>query len=62
MVERRQVQGGAGDGVAERGQRRSEYCRRKGIYPEQIRQWREACEQANVAPEVKLNGGPAQWK
>ena len=31
----------------------SEYCRRKGIYPEQIRQWREACEQANV-PEPKL--------
>lgn len=31
----------------------SEYCRRKGIYPEQILQWREACERAN-APEVKL--------
>ncbi len=31
----------------------SEYCRRKGIYPEQIRQWREACEQANP-PEAKL--------
>jgi transposase-like protein len=31
----------------------SEYCRRKGIYPEQIRQWREACEQANGAPETK---------
>lgn len=25
----------------------SAYCRRKGLYPEQIRQWREACEQAN---------------
>jgi hypothetical protein len=24
-----------------------EYCRKKGIYPEQIRSWREACEQAN---------------
>src|SRR3984885_10335103 len=32
----------------------SQYCRSKGIYPEQIRQWREACEQANVAPEPKL--------
>lgn len=31
----------------------SQYCRSKGIYPEQIRQWREACEQANVAPETK---------
>lgn len=25
----------------------STYCREKGLYPEQIRQWREACEQAN---------------
>ncbi|MFM0047903.1 transposase, partial [Paraburkholderia sediminicola] len=28
-------------------------CRSKGIYPEQIRQWREACEQANAVPETK---------
>ena len=25
----------------------SVYCRERGLYPEQIRQWREACEQAN---------------
>jgi len=25
----------------------SEYCRRRGLYPAQIQQWREACEQAN---------------
>ena len=25
----------------------SEYCRRKGLYREQIARWREACEQAN---------------
>ncbi len=25
----------------------SEYCRQRGLYPEQISQWREACEQAN---------------
>ena len=25
----------------------SVYCREKGLYPEQLRQWREACEQAN---------------
>ncbi len=24
-----------------------EYCRKKGIYPEQIKSWRTACEQAN---------------
>ena len=27
----------------------AEYCRRRGLFPEQIRQWRQACEQANVA-------------
>ena len=25
----------------------AEYCRTKGIYPEQLSQWRKACEQAN---------------
>jgi hypothetical protein len=25
----------------------SEYCRQRGLYPEQIRVWREACERAN---------------
>lgn len=25
----------------------SSYCRERGLYPEQIRQWRKACEQAN---------------
>ena len=25
----------------------SHYCRERGLYPEQINQWREACEQAN---------------
>jgi len=25
----------------------SAYCRQRGLYPEQIRQWRDACEQAN---------------
>ena len=25
----------------------SVYCRQRGLYPEQIREWREACEQAN---------------
>ncbi|MGT2493414.1 IS3 family transposase [Cupriavidus basilensis] len=31
----------------------SEYCRRKGIQPEQIRQWRAACEQANAKTPAK---------
>jgi transposase-like protein len=25
----------------------AEYCRKRGLYPEQVRVWREACEQAN---------------
>jgi len=25
----------------------SSYCRQRGLYPEQLRAWREACEQAN---------------
>jgi len=32
----------------------SEYCRRKGLYPQQISAWREACLQANAAPAAKL--------
>ncbi len=31
----------------------SQYCRIKGIYPEQIQQWRLACQNAN--PVVDLN-------
>lgn len=33
----------------------SEYCRRKGVYPEQIEQWRLACEQANQQGQEKSN-------
>ena len=33
----------------------SEYCRRKGLYPQQISAWREACLQANAAPTAKLD-------
>lgn len=25
----------------------STYCRQRGLYPDQIKQWRQACEQAN---------------
>jgi transposase-like protein len=38
----------------------SEYCRRKGIYPEQIAQWRQACEGANESAEPRLT--PAERK
>lgn len=33
----------------------SQYCRIKGIYPEQIQQWRLACQNANAVVEPKLN-------
>ena len=33
----------------------SEYCRRKGLYPEQIRAWRHSCEQANASVSVSVD-------
>jgi transposase-like protein len=36
----------------------SAYCRTKGIYPEQIAQWRLICEQANSPAEAKLTALP----
>ena len=27
---------------------RGEYCRQRGLYPEQLQAWRRACEQANA--------------
>lgn len=30
----------------------AEYCRRRGLYPEQIKSWREVCEEANAREEV----------
>lgn len=32
----------------------SEYCREKGIYPEQVKEWKEACMKANGA-EIEKN-------
>jgi len=42
----------------------SEYCRRKGIEPQQLAQWRLACEQANRATPGKpsASGGDAAAK
>ena len=39
----------------------SAYCRRTGVYPEQVAQWRLACEQANagMTPAVKPPAAPA---
>lgn len=31
----------------------SQYCRIKGVYPEQIQQWREACQNANTLADLK---------
>ena len=38
----------------------SVYCRRTGVYPEQVAQWRLACEQANagMTPAVKPPAAP----
>lgn len=31
----------------------SEYCRKKGLYPEQVTEWKHACLKANVRPANK---------
>ena len=36
----------------------SAYCRTKGVYPEQVAQWRVLCEQANVPVTAKAAGIP----
>jgi transposase-like protein len=33
----------------------SEYCRRKGLYPEPIHAWRKACQQANASAGVTVD-------
>jgi transposase len=33
----------------------SQYCRKRGLYPEQISSWRTSCRQANVKPGIKVN-------
>ncbi len=33
----------------------SEYCRRKGLYPEQIQAWRKTCMQANASVAIKVD-------
>jgi transposase len=33
----------------------SEYCRQKGLYPEQIASWRASCRQANASQGNKIN-------
>ena len=32
------------------------YCRQRGLYPEQVRAWRQVCEQANSAGFASWNG------
>jgi transposase-like protein len=39
-----------------------EYCRRKGLYVEQIRAWREACEQANASAQERSRSEREQSK
>lgn len=39
-----------------------EYCRRKGVFAEQLKQWREACEQANAVASVPSQQARAQAK
>ena len=40
----------------------AEYCRRKGLYVEQVRAWRAACEQANATVQERTRAERAQAK
>jgi transposase len=40
----------------------AEYCRRKGLYVEQVRAWRGACEQANATVQERTRTERAQAK
>lgn len=40
----------------------AEYCRSKGLYVEQVREWRAACEQANARREVETAADKQQQK
>ena len=40
----------------------AEYCRRKGLYVEQVRAWRGACEQANATVQERNRTERAQAK
>lgn len=35
----------------------SQYCRSKAVLPEQVAQWRLACEQANTLPKLRSSAG-----
>lgn len=39
---------------------RGEYCRKRGVYPEQLQAWRQACEQANAAQTTKTSHRSAE--
>ena len=37
-----------------------EYCRQRGLYPQQAQAWRSACEQANDCERARVSRGRAQ--
>ena len=39
-----------------------EFCRRKGVLAEQLKQWRDACEQANATAAMQSQQSRAQAK
>ena len=40
----------------------AEYCRRRGLYPEQLAAWRRDCEQAGAASQQARQGEAAELK
>lgn len=37
-----------------------EYCRKRGLYPEELQRWRQSCEQANA--QAKPRRAPAETR
>jgi transposase-like protein len=40
----------------------SEYCRRKGLYPQQVKAWKSACLTGQQSAKVQSQADPAQTK
>ena len=59
MAQRGEICDGGGDSCTEEAQL-GEYCRKRGVYPEEVKAWRLACERANDGGAVQRSPGRAE--
>ena len=50
------------ESAAMNAEQTAEYCRRRGLYPEQLAAWRRDCEQAGAASQQARQGEAAELK